>query len=153
VELYYLVERAMEVVNEPLFYQILLTLSFVVFINKILVKKMNDNNIPIIPRIFYVKEKKIFNKTLPIKLEFVKEFLNTLQEKRNSLLAELRNGTFLKDHARNKIKELAEVEKRLYTLLLCYFKCDYFNKSSIWIYYHNFKKVFKTYLSILMKIN
>jgi len=52
------VERAMEVVNEPLFYQILLTLSFVVFINKILVKKMNDNNIPIIPRIFYVKEKK-----------------------------------------------------------------------------------------------
>ena len=66
---------------------------------------------------------------------------------------ELRNGTFMRESSRNKIKELYEVEKRLHELLICYFNCDYFNRRSLWIYYHNFKKVFKTYMSILMKIN
>jgi len=136
-----------------LLYQILLTLSFLLILNKILVKKMHNDNIPIIPRIFYVREKKVFNRTLPLKCEFIKEFLQSLQEKRDTLLRDLKNGTQFKENARKKIKELYEVEKKLHELLLCYFKCDYFNKSSIWIFFHNFKKVFRSYLSVLMKIN
>jgi len=139
------------VVENPLLYQIILTLGFLFLMNIVLVRKLNDNNVPVIPRIFHIRQQNIFNRTLPIKLEFVKEFLKSLQDKRNTLLTDLRNGNFISEPSRNKIRELYEVEKRLHELLLCYFRCDYFNKSSLWIFYHNFKKVFKTYLSILMK--
>ena len=82
----YLTEKIYELIENPLLYQILLTFSFLIIMNKILGKKLNDNNIPIIPRIFYIRENNIFNRTLPMSLEYIKEFLNSLQEKRNTLL-------------------------------------------------------------------
>ena len=82
-----MIEKIYELIENPLLYQIILTFSFLIIMNKILAKKLNDNNIPIIPRIFYVRENNIINRTLPMSIEYIKEFLNSLQEKRNSLLS------------------------------------------------------------------
>ena len=84
---YHLIEKTYELIKNPLLYQIILIFSLLIIMNKILAKKLNDDNIPIIPRIFYVRETNIFNRTLPMRMEFIKEFLNSLQEKRNVLLS------------------------------------------------------------------
>lgn len=69
-----------------LIYQCLFAILFVVFLNKLLSGRMRDSNVPLVPRVVYVRNQTNFQTSSPVIFETIKEFLADLQQKRNAIL-------------------------------------------------------------------
>jgi hypothetical protein len=149
--------------TSPLLYQSIFAILFVVFLNKLLTTRFKEQIIPLIPRVLYVRNEQTVPNSSPILFERLKEFFNDLQQKRNAILAgifpdfcitlELKNGSMIAEAAIAKVKELCEVEKHLNQIQMFNLRIQRFNQSKVRLYFNNAKKVFNTFLSILMKIN
>lgn len=92
---------ASEVASEiPVYYKLALVVIFVYLLNVFFAKCFKDLKVPFIPRIVENRPNIHVGDPVPVRSEFIEEFLTALQNKRNRIIT----GNFILDVPNRKVR-------------------------------------------------